>query len=173
MILFWCFFFFKIPFTLSQILKFCHFDSAMCSWILWTTDFVLALFRWLNNQQPYNECLALLIFFIPAGWSNFSLAFYFFQSDDKSSYKSKYFTLMSAMKQLQNTFLRAQKNTERNIKGTSTTKNVLSYYVVHIFNSSPVFTLLTICHIVQHSWESGSLSFKSIKSVVWRREAQN
>lgn len=36
--------------------------------------------------------------------------------DDKSSYKTKYFTLMSAMKQLQNTFLRAQKNTERNVK---------------------------------------------------------
>jgi len=38
------------------------------------------------------------------------------KSDDKSSYKNKYFTLMSAMKQLQNTFLRAQKNTERNVK---------------------------------------------------------
>jgi len=36
--------------------------------------------------------------------------------DDKSSYKNKYFTLMSAMKQLQNTFLKAQKNAERNVK---------------------------------------------------------
>ncbi|KAL9964553.1 hypothetical protein ACROYT_G028208 [Oculina patagonica] len=38
------------------------------------------------------------------------------KSDALNSYKNKYFTLMSAMKQLQNTFLRAQKNTERNVK---------------------------------------------------------
>ena len=83
----------------------------------------------------------LLIFFTPALRSNSSLAFYFLQLDDKSSYKNKYFTLMSAMKQLQNTFLRAQKNAERNVKGTFTTNNLLSYYVVRICNASPVFAL--------------------------------
>ena len=61
--------------------------------------------------------------FSAAGMSNSSLAFYFFQLDVKSSYKNKYFTLMSAMKQLQNTFLKAQKNAERNVKGTSTTNH--------------------------------------------------
>ena len=58
--------------------------------------------------------------------SNSCLAFYFFQLDDKSSYKNKYFTLMSAMKQLQNTFLKAQKNAERNVKGTSTTNQCIT-----------------------------------------------
>ena len=40
-----------------------------------------------------------------------------FQSDDEIIYKNKYFTLLDAMKQLQNTFLKAQKNAERNVKG--------------------------------------------------------
>lgn len=42
------------------------------------------------------------------------------QSDDEISYKKKYLTMMSAMKQLQNTFLRAQQNAERNVKGKRT-----------------------------------------------------
>lgn len=44
---------------------------------------------------------------------------YKFQSADQSSYKEKYFTLLSAMKQIQNTFLRAQQNAEKNVKGIS------------------------------------------------------
>lgn len=44
---------------------------------------------------------------------------YLFQSDDDISYKKKYFTLVTAMKQLQNTYLRAQQNTERNVKGNT------------------------------------------------------
>lgn len=36
--------------------------------------------------------------------------------DDLESYKEKYFTLITAMKQLQNTFLRAQQNAEKNMK---------------------------------------------------------
>ena len=42
------------------------------------------------------------------------------QSDDEISYKKKYLTMMTAMKQLQNTFLRAQQNAERNVKGKRT-----------------------------------------------------
>lgn len=38
------------------------------------------------------------------------------KSADQSSYKEKYFTLLSAMKQIQNTFLRAQQNAEKNVK---------------------------------------------------------
>lgn len=39
-----------------------------------------------------------------------------YKSVDQSSYKAKYFTLLSAMKQIQNTFLRAQQNAEKNVK---------------------------------------------------------
>lgn len=37
-------------------------------------------------------------------------------SDDLESYKEKYLTLITSMKQLQNTFLRAQQNAEKNMK---------------------------------------------------------
>ena len=43
--------------------------------------------------------------------------FKLFQSDDEISYRNKYLMLVTAMKQLQNTFLRAQQNAERNVKG--------------------------------------------------------
>jgi len=46
-------------------------------------------------------------------------------SDDEISYKSKYFTLMTAMKQLQNSFLRAQQNAERNVKASEKFVNEL------------------------------------------------
>lgn len=86
-------------------------------------------------------------FFTPVGMSNSYLAFYSFQSDDKSSYKNKYFTLMSAMKQLQNTFLRAQKNAERNVKGTSTINQCITFLwlfasvILVQFSPSPQFVM--------------------------------
>ena len=127
---------------------------------------------WFSEQRSSALCgqwvsTVPLIFFTPALRSNSSLAFCFLQLDDKSSYKNKYFTLMSAMKQLQNTFLRAQKNAERNVKGTFTTNNVLSYYVVGICNGSPVFALFTMCHIVLHSCESEYLSFERDPPQQW------
>ena len=77
---------------------------------------------------------------------------YLFQSDDMSSYKNKYFTLMSAMKQLQNTFLRAQQNAERNVKGTSIelvalgTLFVFTTYVKPLFSFSSLKVMSQIAH---------------------------
>ena len=99
--------------------------------------------------------------------SNSSLAFYFFQLDDNSSYKNKYFTLMSAMKQLQNTFLKAQKNAERNIKGTFHNKSMyILSMVVYICNSGPVLALSTVCHAVLHFQERGLSLFRGHLTVV-------
>lgn len=54
---------------------------------------------------------------------------------------------MSAMKQLQNTFLRAQKNAERNVKGTSATNQCIASLwlfasaILVQFSPSPQFVM--------------------------------
>ena len=70
-----------------------------------------------------------------------------FQSADQSSYKEKYFTLLSAMKQIQNTFLRAQQNAEKNVKGISQIISSLFYVCVWCLFLSVLNFILEYVHL--------------------------
>ena len=72
---------------------------------------------------------------------------YKFQSADQSSYKEKYFTLLSAMKQIQNTFLRAQQNAEKNVKGIYSIISSLFYICVWCLFLSVLNFILEYVHL--------------------------